>query len=120
MVPAEQKKLREEDNSLLAVANDHIAECERYAVIADEELGNVSAEVQILMEEFVDLMPVEMLDELPPMTDVQHCIDFMPCSIYPSLSHYRMSLREHYILQGHVNKVLRKGTFGRVKVCVLF
>lgn len=68
MVPAEQKKLREEDNSLLAVANDHIAECERYAMIVDEELGNVSAEVQILMEEFVDLMPVEMLDELPPMT----------------------------------------------------
>lgn len=56
MVPAEQKKLREESNSLLAVANDHIAECKRYAMIADEELGNVSAEVQILMEEFVDLM----------------------------------------------------------------
>ena len=45
---------------------------------------------------------------LPPLRDIEHQIDLHPRVSLPHLPHYRMSLREHEILQGMMDDLLSK------------
>ena len=41
------------------------------------------------ISDFNDIMPAELPDELPPLLDIQHAIDFVPDSSLPNLLHYK-------------------------------
>ena len=56
-----------------------------------QEDGSIPTELASMLEEFQDIMPDEMLKQLPPMRDVQHAINLIPGSTLPNLLHYRMS-----------------------------
>lgn len=62
--------------------------------------------IQPMLEEFGDLAPGELPTGLPPMWDSQLQIDLVSKASLPNLPHYRMSLKEHKILQGQVEDLI--------------
>lgn len=71
----------------------------------------VPREVQPLLKEFKNVILVELSEGLPPLRDIQHCIDLIPSASLPHLTHYRISPLEHDELHRQVLKLLRKGHF---------
>ncbi|XP_026398261.1 uncharacterized protein LOC113294050 [Papaver somniferum] len=69
----------------------------------------VLVQVQPLLSKYSELFSEELLVTLPPLRDIQHCIDFIPGASLSNLAHYRLSPTENEILQGKVNDLLSEG-----------
>ena len=84
-----------------------------YAVVATDgepkKVSEIPNSIQPLIKEFEVLFLEELSTSLPPMRDIQHCIDLAPRASLPNLPHYRMNPQEGQILQGQVDELLSKG-----------
>lgn len=65
--------------------------------------------VRPLIIEFQDVFPDEIPPGLPMMREIQHCIDFLPCSSIPNKPAYRINPTEFAKLHKQVNQLLEKG-----------
>ncbi|PKU86669.1 RNA-directed DNA polymerase [Dendrobium catenatum] len=74
----------------------------------DNEQTAPHPEVQSLLDSFPDVTPVDLPIALPPMRTIQHQIELVPGAVLPNLPHYKMSPREHTILQKIVHELLEK------------
>ncbi|XP_072987259.1 uncharacterized protein [Typha latifolia] len=77
--------------------------------ILNEPSESIPFEATAVIEEFSDVFPEDLPDELPPMRDIQHAIDFVPGASLPNLPHYRLNPTEHAELKRQVDELLRKG-----------
>nr|XP_021851813.1 uncharacterized protein LOC110791377 [Spinacia oleracea] len=61
----------------------------------NKEDQGIPVEIKPLLSEFIDIVPAEIPASLPPIRDIQHCIDFVPGAVIPNKDAYRMSPKEH-------------------------
>ena len=61
------------------------------------------------MQEFEDVFPEEMSNELPPIRGIEHQIDFMPGAAIPNRLAYRSNPEETKELQRQVEDLMSKG-----------
>ena len=66
-------------------------------------------EVWLVLQEFQDVFPKELPNQLPPMRDIQHTIDLVLEAAPPNLPHYRMSPPQHDEMVKQVDELLHKG-----------
>lgn len=71
-----------------------------------DQNNNIIEVLQLLLQEFHDLIPQELPSTLPPTRNVQHHIDLIPSARLPNLPHYCMSPTEHAELQRQFDEVL--------------
>ncbi|GKB56856.1 reverse transcriptase domain-containing protein [Tanacetum coccineum] len=60
----------------------------------NEIISEAPLQVQPLLREFADVIPNDIPHGLSAMRDIQHCIDFIPCSVIPIRPAYRMNPKE--------------------------
>ena len=79
--------------------------------VVEENEGNNDPPLimKTILEEFFDVVLDELPPSLPPLRDIQHCIDFVPGATLPNKAAYRMSPKEHEELQRQVDEFLAKG-----------
>ncbi|GKC10967.1 hypothetical protein Tco_1007749 [Tanacetum coccineum] len=61
-----------------------------------------ATDVQAILGDFADVVPDELPSGLPPMRDIQHCIDFVLGDVIPHRGAYRIKSKEHEELQRQV------------------
>lgn len=66
-------------------------------------------EVQQILEEFEDIMSIDLPPGLPLMRDIQNQIDLVLGSSLPNKFHYRMISKEHEELSKQVKELLEIG-----------
>lgn len=69
---------------------------------------NPSPEIELLLEEFNDVILEDVPDGLSLMCDIQHVIDLVPESLISDLPHYRLNPKEREKIKRQVDGVLQK------------
>ena len=96
------EQLQEEEVSFVIVGKPS-------TVITNTRIDQLPAEIQKLLEEYVDIVVDDLLDGLPPVRSINHHIDLILGASLPNKAAYRMTLAENAEISGPVQELLNKG-----------
>ncbi|XP_059291413.1 uncharacterized protein LOC132044895 [Lycium ferocissimum] len=74
----------------------------------NQTTSTLPSSVSSLLQEYDELFPEEMPNELPPLRGIEHQIDFVPGSQIPNKPAYRSNPKETKELQRQVEELLEK------------
>ena len=110
-VEKSSKPIKGMENNLLTISDckkEFEMGSEVYVLVVFEE-NEDSNEPPLIMKYFLEEFSYVVLEELPhglpPMRDIQHCIDLIPGSALPNKAAYRMNPKEHEELQRQVEEL---------------
>jgi hypothetical protein len=115
--PSELDKSKKESKPLVSLitkaqVKDAVEELQTMCLVLLFEPNKevvLPAEIEQLLADYMDVVPEEVPQGLPPMRDIQHAIDFIPGAVIPNRPAYRMSPQEHTEVQRQVEELLKKG-----------
>ncbi|XP_042009226.1 uncharacterized protein LOC121757810 [Salvia splendens] len=112
--PVVDKKANENSNMLkrsaFVAATSETPTCYVLVVVESNSVElKIPEAVQSLFNLYEDVLPAAIPPGLPPMRDIQHCIDLIPGSPIPNKAAYRLRPKEHEELQKQVLELLEKG-----------
>jgi hypothetical protein len=64
-------------------------------ILTSTTINDLPAEVQALLDEFVDTIVDELLDTLPPIGSISHHIDLIPGASLPNKVAYKLTPKEN-------------------------
>ena len=96
------EQLQEEEVSFAIVGKPR-------TVITNTRIDELPAEIQKLLEEYVDIVVDDLPDELPPVRSIIHHIDLISGAILPNKAAYRMTPTENAEISRQVQELLNKG-----------
>ncbi|XP_026385023.1 uncharacterized protein LOC113280637 [Papaver somniferum] len=113
LVPSQSTAIYREhsDGKTSALVASLVNQLQAHSLSSHEESKHmivIPEKVKSLINQFIGLFLDELPKSLPPLRDLQHQIDFIPGASLPNYAHYRLSPKEHEILQGQVNDLLEK------------
>ncbi|GJR36690.1 hypothetical protein Tco_1212374, partial [Tanacetum coccineum] len=106
LVPFNSRQIQAEGSNLFMKKTDFegLLKTSPYVftlVVVEENaiISEAPLQVQPLLKEFADVITDDIPPRLLTMRDIQHCIDFIPCSAIPNRPAYQMNLKEFAELQ---------------------
>ena len=99
-IPPAPKATKEEKQKFISICNrgeflvEFKATKQRFTLIVKDGVEpsvEVSEKMKPILEEFQRIVHDELLDELPPLRDIQYHIDLIPEASLPNLPHYKMN-----------------------------
>ncbi|XP_059074886.1 uncharacterized protein LOC131874941 [Cryptomeria japonica] len=83
-----------------------------YALMVQKEEGGgipIPTEIAKVLKEYIDVIPDELPDGLPPKRNIQHHLDLISRASLPNQAAYRMSPTQHVELNKKVMELMKKG-----------
>jgi hypothetical protein len=123
LLPIEEKKLKEESNTsiLLMSGKELLKEFKKEqemqfvvvrkprVVLTSTSMDDFPAEVQELLDNFVDIVVDEFPSSLPPIRSINHTIDFILGASLPNKTSYKLTPQENEEVKNQVQELLDKG-----------
>ncbi|GKC94625.1 putative CCCH-type zinc finger family protein, partial [Tanacetum coccineum] len=105
----DEKRMSDPEEITYADSGEVLVVRRSMSAVSNQDEFHVPSQVISILEEFADVVPQELPYGLPPMRDIQHCIDFLPGATIPHKAAYRINPREHDELKRQVQELLEKG-----------
>jgi len=64
-------------------------------ILTSTNLDDFPADIEILLDEFADIVVDELPNSLPPMRSISHHIDLIPGGIFPNKEYYILTPQEN-------------------------
>ena len=87
----------------------HILLLMKEVLVNTVDLSHIPAPIANLLQDYLDVLPAELPQGLPPIRGIEHQIDFVPGAALPNRPAYRASPEETKELQRQVMELMDKG-----------
>jgi len=78
-------------------------------ILLHTKISDLPEKIQEMLQEFSDIVVVDLPNKLPPKRSISHHIDFIPGASLPNMAAYWMSPKDNEEIRKEVQELLDKG-----------